>query len=224
MKHIANPGVLDRSIAKRRRPASRPRPYESPLREGQAEATRERILEALIRIMARGLAEVSIPAVAQEAGVSIPTVYRHFASKKELFAALGPYAAQQAGLMLDNEPWTLEDEPQLVRTIYRRAEAIDSTLRAAMASQIGMEMRRQMMPRRLGMHRDAVARSLPDLTPDELERFARVLLLLHSSAVLRAFKDYFGASADEAAEDVIWATRTLLRGSRDAITGREGRQ
>ena len=48
--------------------------YSSRLREEQAQRTREQILEGLVKTMARGMATVSIPAVAREAGVSIPTV------------------------------------------------------------------------------------------------------------------------------------------------------
>src|SRR3954451_6615076 len=160
MNTIAN--VKDLDAPSRRHTggtAAQRRPYASQLREEQAEATRERILDGLIRTMARGLDGVSVPAVAQEAGVSVPTVYRHFGSKKELFAALGPYAARQAGLMPDSQPWTLEEEPELVRTIFHRSELIDDTLRAAMASRTGQEMRRQLMPVRLDMHRRAIARS-----------------------------------------------------------------
>jgi len=217
MEHIAN---VERPRAGRpqqsRAAAPDRRPYASRLREEQAEATRHRILDGLIRTMARGLDGVSMPAVAQEAGVSIPTVYRHFGSKKELFAALGPYAARQAGLMPDSQPWTLEEEPELIRGIFHRSELIDDTLRAAMASRMGQEMRRQLMPERLDMHRQAIVRSLPGLGDEDLERFARILMLLHSSATLRAFKDYLGASADEAADDVIWAVQTLLRGASQA--------
>jgi hypothetical protein len=192
----------------------RPRHYTNRLRDEQAEATRERILDGLIRTMARGLAEVSVPAVARESGVSVPTVYRHFASKRELFAAVGPYAANKAGWGPDSMPWSLADEPAMVRLMFRRSEALDETIRAAMASQLGQEMRQQMMPQRLDASRQMVSHSLPKLASEETERFARVLLLLHSSAMLRAFKDYLGVGADEAAEDVIWATQTLLRGAR----------
>lgn len=207
MKSISN--VKGPKIAGRRR-----RRYASSLREEQATATRERILDGFIRTMARGLAEVSIPAVAHEAGVSVPTVYRHFRSKRELFAAVGPYASTKAGFLPDEIPWTLEDEPRLVREIFRRGEALDDTLRAAFASQLGQQARREMMPERLEMHRRSVRRSLPDLSDDDTEHFARVLLILHSSATQRAFKDYLGLGADAAAAHVAWATQTLLRGAR----------
>jgi AcrR family transcriptional regulator len=38
--------------------------------------------------MARGLTEVSMPAIAREAGVSIRTVYRHFPTKADVIDAL----------------------------------------------------------------------------------------------------------------------------------------
>src|SRR5439155_3179158 len=74
------------------------RKYGSPLRAQQAEETRERILDATGRVMAEGLAFVSIPQVAREAGVSVPTVYRHFATKRDLLAAVYPHEVRRAGL------------------------------------------------------------------------------------------------------------------------------
>ena len=76
---------------------SQRRKYESPLREQQAAATRERILEGLVTTMADGLAEVSMPAVARAAGVSVATVYRHFPTKQTLFDALPAYIAYRTG-------------------------------------------------------------------------------------------------------------------------------
>ena len=74
------------------------RSYRSQLRDEQAEATRARILDATIRVIARGLANVSIPAVAREAGVSVPTIYRHFGTKDDLLAAVYPHVVRRAGL------------------------------------------------------------------------------------------------------------------------------
>ena len=71
---------------------ARSRPYRSELREEQAESTRSRILDATMRVMGRGVASLSIPAVAREAGVSTPTVYRHFGTKHDLLDALYPHA------------------------------------------------------------------------------------------------------------------------------------
>jgi AcrR family transcriptional regulator len=51
------------------------------------EQTRQRILEALIRALARGDTALSMRAVAREARVSVPTVYTYFANREELVAA-----------------------------------------------------------------------------------------------------------------------------------------
>src|SRR5215218_6480736 len=64
------------------------RSYDNSHRAAQAGQTRAAILDALVRVMARGVAELSVPAVAQEAGVSLRTVYRHFPTKRELLNAL----------------------------------------------------------------------------------------------------------------------------------------
>src|SRR3954466_3603430 len=61
------------------------RQYRSPLRGEQQQQTRERILEAAIALIAEdGLAELTVPGVAERAGVSLRTVYRHFPAKDDL--------------------------------------------------------------------------------------------------------------------------------------------
>ena len=74
----------------------RGRKYSSQLRAEQAEETRARILDATVPVMARGIASLSIPAVAREAGVSVPTVYRHFATKQDLIEAIYPHVMRRA--------------------------------------------------------------------------------------------------------------------------------
>jgi len=182
----------------------RRRSYESQLRSDQAAATRERILDALVRTMSRGLAELSVPAVAREAGVSVPTVYRHFATKAGLLDALAPYLFERTGLM---EPPDLptDDFTALMREMYRRNQAMDAETRAALASGLGHTVRLTAMPQRLAIVREEVLRRVPGLSDVEADRFTRITLLLGSSAMARAYQDYLGLDGGEAAEDVGWA-------------------
>jgi len=54
-----------------------------------ARATRERILRACADLVARSTSlNVSIPELAHAAGVSQPTVYRYFPTKRDLFNAV----------------------------------------------------------------------------------------------------------------------------------------
>jgi AcrR family transcriptional regulator len=193
--------------------AKRSRSYESPLRDEQAEVTRKRILDALVRTMGKGVAGLSVPAVAAEAGVSVPTVYRHFRTKAELVAALAPYLSRKTGLMEFPDVGG-DDLGAVARELYRRNEAMDAEVRAAMASQLGQEVRRRTMPERITLIRKTVAKRVPGLKGAELDRLTRVLLILLSSATMRAYKDYLGMGAMEAAEDVAWTVGILQRSLR----------
>lgn len=66
-----------------------PRPYYSPLRSERARQTRSMILRAARRLFeTRGLAATTIKDVANEAAVSVPTVYATFGSKAGLVTGL----------------------------------------------------------------------------------------------------------------------------------------
>lgn len=60
-----------------------PRRYDSSNRKHQAQETRRRILDAAVELHARGITEV-VP-LAAAAGVSVPTVRKHFPSKERIF-------------------------------------------------------------------------------------------------------------------------------------------
>ncbi len=196
-----------------KRPKRPTRAYDNELRAEQAEGTRRKILDALVRTMGRGVAGLSIPAVAREAGVSVPTVYRHFTSKAALVSALSAHLVGRTGLM---DPSMLEgaDLAAIVHEMYRRNAGVDAEMRAALASELGQEARRRMMPQRVALARKTIAERVPGLTGDDLERFTRVLLILTSSATMRAYKDYLGMDASQAAKDVAWAVEILQRSIR----------
>ena len=213
MNSIANvKAPVSRTKTSTGRRPPRPRTYESPLREEQARRTRERILGALVRIMARGVTEISMPAVAREAGVSVPTVYRHFGTKRQLVAALGDYLLPRTGLLPERAAADLEDVAGFAKTVYRRYERMDATVRAAMASGLGNEVRREHMHDRVDFFRVAIRGSRPDLDPADVERLANVLVILFSSSAIRAFKDYLDLSADDGADHVAWAIEHLMKG------------
>src|SRR5579863_10414483 len=96
--------------------------YHSSLRQEQMRRTREQILEALVRTIGQGVAGLSIPAVAREAGVSIPTVYRYFHTKQELVSALGSYLMQKMGLSNLQPPRSLDELLEITRQGFIKSE------------------------------------------------------------------------------------------------------
>ena len=78
------------------------RTYRSPLRQQQVAATRERILRTCAELVAqRTSLDVSIPQLARAAGVSQPTVYRYFPTKRDLFGALATLQFEHVTAGLD---------------------------------------------------------------------------------------------------------------------------
>jgi AcrR family transcriptional regulator len=75
----------------------RQRPYRMRARAQAAEATAQAIIAAARALFAeRPYDQVSLPAIAERAGVTVQTVLRRFGSKEELFAAA---AHQRSGLI-----------------------------------------------------------------------------------------------------------------------------
>ncbi len=190
--------------------ATEARPYSSQLRAQQAEETRARILDATVRLMARGIASVSIPAVAREAGVSVPTIYRHFRTKGDLLAALYPHVVRRAGFDEVVVPRSLDELRDGVRAHFDRLESFDDLVRAAMARPAAAEARHISMPNRLEMGRQLADTIVPKLSRVDRDRIARLLAVLITSSSLRVWRDHLGSTVDEAADDIDWVVRAAV--------------
>lgn len=183
------------------------------LRAAQAQATQARILEATLAVMARGVASVSIPAVAREAGVSVPTVYRHFGTKRDLLAAVFPHVMRRTGLDDLAPPRSIDDVGRGVRDLFERIDSAGDLARAAAASPAADEVRRVDMPARLEMSRRLADSIVPKLIPADRDRMARLLTILISASALRVWRDYLGSTVEEAANDIEWVIRAAVAAS-----------
>lgn len=187
------------------------RTYTSQLRAEQAEETRERILDATVRVAARSPAGISIPDVAREAGVSVPTIYRHFRTKRELYAAVSPHLGRRAGFGEVTQPHSVEEFHEMVRTVFGGLDSLGEVARRAMASAAADEARRAQMPGRLGMSRRLAETVAPGASKADLDRMARVFVVLTMSSAMRVWRDLLGSSVDEAADDIEWMLRAAIQ-------------
>ncbi len=197
---------------------SRTRAYGSPLRTQQAEETRERILDATVRVMAKGLAFVSVPQVAREAAVSVPTVYRHFATKRDLLGAVYPHSVRRAGLGELVIPRSMDELRGGLRAYFERTDSFGDLARAAMASPASDEVRRLNIPDRLAIFRRVADSIQPKPSESDRDRIARLLVILTASSALRQWRDQLGSSVEEAADDVDWVLRAVIA----SLTARKG--
>ena len=190
------------------------RPYRSELRARQSQETRERILDATVDLMTDGVASLSIPAVARAARVSVPTIYRHFGSRRGLLAALYPHVARRTGLDAIEDPRSLEEIPHVVRALVERLESLDDLARAAFASPLAAEVRRVTRASRYERVRRVTESIDPPLPQAARDRLTRLLVVLSSSATLRVWRDVLDSTAEETADDVDWIVRAAVAASR----------
>lgn len=184
------------------------------LRDEQARHTRELILEGLIRVMAHGNpTEITIPAVARESGVSVPTIYRYFSTKEELLRALGDYSMQRFQLAPPMPPQSPEDLVTMIRQVFSRYAESEELLRATALSEQLSETRDEMLPWRI-KYVDLALESLAQRLSEQERIYLRTLvLILTTTSSVRAFTDYLDLPITEAIDTVAWMIRTLSKES-----------
>lgn len=175
------------------------------------EQTRDLIMEGLIRTMAKGAVTWSIPEVAREAGVSVPTIYRYFRTKQELVEGLSAYVVRKAGLAAMQPPRSPQELITMVREMYLRAEGMSDAMKMASVSELAQEIRKESIPVRLKMIEMALTPVLSFFPEQEQVYLVRMILLLTSSALIRAFDQYLDLAGTEAADTISWAIFALTR-------------
>jgi AcrR family transcriptional regulator len=180
------------------------------LRERQAELARTEILDALIAHLEREDAdELSMEALAADAGVSRRTLYRYFPTRELLYAAAGERIERLLELPTDvtggadgisasfaHASSQLQQRPALARAMVR--------------SRVGSAVRSPLRENRRAAIEEALGETTADLPLDESRRAAAVVAHLCSSATWIALQDEAHLSPEESREAIAWALDTLV--------------
>ena len=167
-----------------------------------------------MRTVARGITELTVPAVAREAGVSVRTVYRHFGSKSALVESIGTYFGARSELAKLPQPAGLDDLEASVARLFRRVDDLDPDARAVLDTDVGREARRMTLPFRLATIRRGFEQAAPGLPEDEMNHLVRLGLILTSSFSRHAWTEYLDLDPEAAAAEVAWAIRTMIAGAK----------
>jgi AcrR family transcriptional regulator len=189
------------------------RRYESPVRRQQAAATRERILDAGVAI-AHAISgwnwkELTFAAVAERAGVSERTVYRHFGTERELRDAIMGRLQEEAGVALD--ALTLDDVADTTARVFRylasfaadpRRATNDPTLQA-----IDQRRRDALV--------QAVSAAAPEWSAEEHQAVAAVLDVLWGVPTYERLVAHWHLDPDYAASIARWVIELVESAVRD---------
>lgn len=190
------------------------RAYVSPLRESQAQATRDLILRSVAQWMESGDGKpLTLDAIAKSAGIQTRTVLRHFQTKEALLEAFWTWVNVQITPQI--LPDSLEDLLNLPRRIFSRFDEQEGIIRGSLHSRAGQEMRRAAIPNRRKAFSKVIREELPHLDPETRRRILAMAHLLGSASAWETLRDYAGLSGRQAGETAAWALSILI----DAVGG-----
>jgi AcrR family transcriptional regulator len=188
----------------------KPRVYVSPLRAEQAEQTRLRIIQAYGDEVCSGDdRDLTVHQVAARAGVSVPTLYRHFASLDALGDAFWAFVEPQFGTF--DAIRDADDLPPFTERLFGQFAEKAALVKALHESRSGRRLRK----RSVGRRNEAFQRVLAPLTKRMPEREAlaatAVCKVLSSARVWELLHEDWGLDAGEAGRAAAWAMRVIIR-------------
>ena len=188
------------------------------LRDTHKRTTRERIVRAVSDLVAEAHpAAISVPAVAQRAGVGVATVYRYFPTKEALLDASAMVLGDDAKLTsLASYPTTFGELTELLPDQFAAIARQIQLARNQLASPLGRQLRQVRWQAKQAAVTAALRGSGIDPTSPAGERFAAIADVLTSSTAVLELHDKAGIPIDEAADHVLWALSVLERATQEA--------
>jgi AcrR family transcriptional regulator len=188
------------------------RSYSSALRDAQVEQTRSLLMErARALLIDGGPQALTLPKLAQAAGVSAPTVYRHFPTLDDLLRAFLDWLRPRLGLTAERlSALTPEQMPSVPLENFPRYEAEAPILLPLMESREFNRVRVGNVRERARNAAKQMRAGAPGWSNAQLEAMIGTVWVLNSPQAWRWLRDTWGLENDEAARAASWATRTLL--------------
>lgn len=190
---------------------TRKRVYRSQLREDQTRITRERICVAASRLLGDDGSEDAITyrAVAELAGVTEITVYRHFPTRQDLMHGLWEHLNAQMGPDV-GMPTTVAGLLEQHGSLFAGFDRVAPQIIASIATPKGREMRAALNSEREQAFLAIVAELAPGLDPSRARQAAALMQLLHSAHAWASLREQWGMTGKEAGTATRWLIELLV--------------
>jgi AcrR family transcriptional regulator len=187
------------------------RGYKSELRAQQAAATRELIIKTAAESFVPWSTDVPFDKLAERAGISVRTVFRHFPTQRDLVAVVAPYLEERSGWR--PEEMTADNLAEMSRSTF--AYFGELLARGTHDSDPMPPALRELRRRRTV----PIERAIGPLTEGLDPGLARAVLALLSGLTrlhfLRAMHEQWGVGGEDAGKAVEWAVSALLAALRE---------
>ena len=155
----------------------------------------------------RDLGDMTHEAIAEQTGMSVRTVFRHFPSRDLLIAATWERLKADTGTRF---PQSEAEIVQLAPEMYRRFDDNHQLVRAFLFSGVGSEVRDAGAAEGRKAFEKALHQVTKHLPPQRRKQATAVFLALYSAPAWQLMRDRGRLSSEEAAQAVKWAMSTLL--------------
>jgi len=188
------------------------RSYSSPLRNRQREYTRSLIMEAVASFVAEGrIHAFSVQDVADRAGISYASVYRHFPTRETLLEEMYEWASELAGSQMPPAPSTIAEIPAWVARsipVFEQNAAANQAIISVLAA---LNIKPESRQRRDDKIDKLVSEGAPHLPPEVTGRAAAILRYLAGSLGWATLRQRFGLDAEDTSAALTWALEVLIR-------------
>jgi len=191
--------------------------------------TNELILRGLAEvILEQGVHAFSVQAVADRAGVSHRTVYRHFSTREELLEGLSLWMDKRfVDLGLPGEPEDTAEILDALPKIFNVLDKEDHMSRAMARVGLTTDIETERRAKRTQVFRERIRAIAPDLDEFEFEGAFAVIRSLASAQQWFILREQFGLGGDRSGPAVGRAVKVLmddLAARNDAVSNKRGRR
>jgi len=187
------------------------RAYSSEVRESAKDETRQGIIQAVITvILHEGVHAFTMQNVADKAGISLRTVYRHFESREQLLEGLSDHVDRAVEALGIRHPTTIAEGEALVRPLFSKFGVIQDALRASVIASIATRHAAKGYRQRRALLLDMLTAACPNLSAGELKEANAIVGTLSGSRAWYVMTSELGLDSEQAGRAAEWALRTLL--------------
>jgi AcrR family transcriptional regulator len=188
-------------------------PSQGPrsLRDQHQQLTRQLIFRALIDVVnEEGVHAFTVQRVADQAGVSHRTVYRHFPTRQAMLDGFGEWSEEynaRHGLGL---PDTVEAIQAHIKAIFQSFDRDKDSVRAIVQIRLLTGMEEQTRRQRTGWMRELLGKMAPNLPSAEIDRATYAIRGMVTASNWYQMKLDFGIDGKESGDAVAYAVELIL--------------
>lgn len=194
-------------------------PSDAPpsLRAEHAERTRARLLDAGVALLERGAADLTLRAVAQEAGISERTLYRYFETREQFAEAMVPRLRERSSVPL---PESIDALPTYARELFETFERNRGLIEGMVSSAGARDDLRRSRARNLAGMRALIDAGYPDAGARERAAATSALRVLLSGSGWVYLRSSCGLESEQVIEHALWTIDVVLARLRAASRAR----